>query len=74
MQARSLAVSVLALHQAGTGGPVGVDPIEHPRPARYDGVVEGDHMTVTVTLTDRNERLGVFELTGGAEPRLFKCL
>jgi hypothetical protein len=66
--------SVIGMHRAGVGGPIGIDPATPPRPARYDGVVRGDRMTLTVTLTDRNERLGVFELTGGADPHVFKCL
>ena len=66
--------SVRGIHREGRGGPAGIDPIAVPRPARYDGLIRDDRMTLTVTLTDRNERLGVFELRGGAEPQLFKCL
>lgn len=66
--------SVRGIHRQGTGGPDGIDPIVIPRPARYDGVITNDRMNLTVTLTDRNERLGVFELRGGAEPQLVKCL
>ena len=66
--------SVRGIYREGIGGPVGIDPVAMPRPARYDGVITDDRMNLTVTLTDRNERLGVFELRGGAEPQLFKCL
>ncbi|HEX9894671.1 MAG TPA: hypothetical protein VGA78_12150 [Gemmatimonadales bacterium] len=66
--------SVQGIHRAGVGGPIGIDPATSPRPARYEGVVRGDRMTLTVTLTDKNERLGVFELRGGASPQVFKCL
>jgi hypothetical protein len=66
--------SVRGIHREGTGGPVGIDPIAVPRPARYEGVITDDRMNLTVTLTDRNERLGVFNLRGGAESQLVKCL
>ena len=66
--------SVRGIYRESMGGPAGIDPIAIPRAARYDGVIREDRMTLTVTLTDRNQRLGVFELRGGAEPQLFKCL
>lgn len=65
--------TVQGVHRAGLGGPIGGDAVV-PRPARYDGTIRGDRMTLTVILTDRNELLGVFELQGGADPRVFKCL
>jgi hypothetical protein len=66
--------SVKGFHWAGTGGPIGVDTTQPPRPARFDGIVKDDRMTLTVTLTDKNERLGTFDLRGGASPSVFKCL
>ncbi|HEV8599108.1 MAG TPA: hypothetical protein VGQ69_07080 [Gemmatimonadales bacterium] len=44
------------------------------RPARYDGRVRGDTMTLTVTLTDPNEVLGTCTLVYGRSPYVFKCL
>jgi hypothetical protein len=64
---------VLGLHYLGMGGPIGVDRV-HPRPARYEGTVNGDKMTMTVTLTDTKEQVGTFNLVRGANPRVVKCL
>jgi hypothetical protein len=43
------------------------------RAARYAGRVEGESMTLTVTLADGGRRLGTFRLVRGATPRLRKC-
>ena len=64
---------VLGLHYVGMGGPIGVDRV-HPRPARYQGSVKGDNMTMTVTLTDTKEEVGTFNLVRGANPHVVKCL
>lgn len=65
--------NVLGLHYFGVGGPIGVDRA-HPRPARFEGLVKGDKMTMTVTLTDKMEPVGTFELVQGANPHVMKCL
>jgi hypothetical protein len=65
--------NVLGLHYMGMGGPIGVDRV-HPRPARYEGTVKGDEMTMTVTLTDTKEQVGTFNLVRGANPHVVKCL
>ena len=67
--------SSVGLHFPGHGGP-GIIPPDPPesRPARYDGTVRGDRMTITVTLTDTGEVLGTFTLMHGASPHVFKCL
>jgi hypothetical protein len=54
------------------GGPVRHDE-SGGRPARYSGKVEGDKMTLTVTLTDSNEKLDEFSLTRGSDGHLWKC-
>ena len=64
---------VLGLHYLGMGGPIGVDRV-HPRPARYQGTVDGDKMRMTVTLTDTKEQVGTFDLVRGANPHVVKCL
>ena len=60
---------------------------EHPGPARptikdapptvfrvkYTGRVSGTHMTLTVTRTDNNSRIGDFAADRGKEPTLTKC-
>ncbi len=65
--------TVLGLHYMGMGGPIGVDRV-HPRPARFEGTVDGDRMHMTVTLTDTKEQVGVYTLVRGASPHVFKCL
>lgn len=61
-------------HVPGHGGPIRVDEVPETRPARYDGTVRGDKMTITVTLTDTHEILGTFTLIRGASPHVLKCL
>ena len=65
--------SALGLHYLGIGGPVGTDRV-HPRPARYEGNVKDDVMTMTVTLTDTQEKVGTYTLERGASPHVVKCL
>jgi hypothetical protein len=55
------------------GGPVREGEESDSRRARYAGTVEGKTMTLTVTLTENNEKLGTFTLTHGREPMLTKC-
>jgi hypothetical protein len=57
-----------------SGGPErpGQRPDSHT--VRYRGQVEGERVTVNVTLTDVNQNIGTFTLTRGAEPSLVKCL
>lgn len=61
-------------HFPGHGGPIRIDEQVDPRPARYQGTVRGNAMTLLVTLTDTNESLGTFTLVRGASPHVFKCL
>jgi len=65
---------VRGVHWPGQGGPIGVDTFPTPRPARYQGSVSGDRMTVTVTLTDKNEVLGTYTAWKGRSPNVIKCL
>ena len=66
--------SAVGTHFPGQGGPIRIDEMKPGRPARYDGTVRGDKMTITVTLTDSSEVLGTFMLVRSASPRVFKCL
>ena len=54
-------------------GPIRLNVPRVSRPARYEGEVKGDEMTLTVTLTDRAEEVGTFTLRRGSEGRLRKC-
>jgi len=67
-------VSATGIHSPGHGGPVRQDEIPPRLPARYDGVVRGDLLTLTVTLTEANQQIGTFELRRGEPGRVFRCL
>jgi hypothetical protein len=53
------------------GGPVRRDEVPTPLRARYSGHVDGDSMTLTVTLEKDN--VGTFTLGRGQPPNLRKC-
>jgi hypothetical protein len=59
---------------AERGGPVRAGEEEKRRPARYSGRVEGETMTLDVTLTESGDSIGTFTLTRGQAARLTKCL
>jgi hypothetical protein len=61
-------------HTREHGGPIRKDERPDTHPARYNGAVDGDTMTLTVTRTDSNEVLGTFTLTRGRMARVVKCL
>jgi hypothetical protein len=60
-------------HVREHGGPMRNDetPVNHP--ADYSGNVNGNQMTLTVSLTDSSERVGTFTLVRGIEGNLVKC-
>jgi len=66
--------SVAGEHYPGHGGPIRVDEAQVKRPARYDGLVRGNLMDLTVMLTDSNTVIGTFTLEYGRSPFVFKCL
>jgi hypothetical protein len=66
--------SVTGVHLPGHGGPVPPGQEIEQHPARYDGIVRGNRMTLTVTLTDSDTNLGTFTLIRGASPYVLKCL
>jgi hypothetical protein len=53
------------------GGPVRRDENPVAAPARYSGHVDGDAMSLTVTIG--KDKVGVFTLTRGSLPNLTKC-
>ena len=61
-------------HSREHGGPIRIGEKEDKRPARYTGMTDGRTMTLTVTLTGSNERIGTFNLTLGQIGRIVKCL
>jgi hypothetical protein len=60
-------------HVREHGGPVRKDEKPDSHPARYAGQIKGDAMTLAVTETDTNEKVGTFTLVYGQQPRLTKC-
>jgi hypothetical protein len=42
-------------------------------PARFAGRIDGDKMTLTVTLTDNGRQMGPVTLTRGKEPKMGPC-
>jgi hypothetical protein len=55
------------------GGPVPVGG-RPPHPATYVGVVQGNSLTLTVTLSDLNETLGPFHLVRGGPAVVEQCV
>lgn len=64
---------VKGTHVGEHGGPVRTNERPNNHPARYTGYVNGETMSLTVTLTDTNETLDTFKLTHGSEGRVMKC-
>jgi hypothetical protein len=60
-------------HVREHGGPVRKDEIEDSHPARYEGQIEGERMTLTITESDTKELVGTFTLVFGRKPHLTKC-
>ena len=55
------------------GGPVRNNEQTVGQAVRYTGWTDGKKMTLTVTLSGQKETFGAFNLTRGAEGRIFKC-
>ncbi|MGA9995611.1 MAG: hypothetical protein WBP93_09360 [Pyrinomonadaceae bacterium] len=66
--------SAKGTHAREHAGPIRSGEQSNARPARYTGWINGNSMTLKVTLTDTNEALGTYTLVRGREPRIFKCL
>ena len=54
-------------------GPLRQDEPERTEPARYRGRLDGETVTLSVTLTDSGESAGSYSATRGQPPRLRKC-
>lgn len=54
------------------GGPIRKDEVEDARPARYQGAVQGQAMSLKIVL-EGGETIGPFELTLGGQVHLIKC-
>ena len=60
-------------HSREHGGPVRINEPDNSQPARYTGWTDGKRMTLRVTLPNRKESVGTFNLTLGGRGRVFKC-
>jgi len=65
--------SIIGSHMREGPGPIRIGITRQGRPARFDGQVNGDEMSLSVVLTDSNESIGDFVLRRGSEGRLRKC-
>jgi hypothetical protein len=68
------AFDVAGVYVQEHGGPVRIDEQPNGQPARYSGRVEGQTMTLTITLTGKQQTVGTYTLGHGQNPRIFKCL
>lgn len=59
---------------AERGGPVREGAEPEARPALYSGRLEGETLTLVITLGESGEEAGTFELTYGRSGRITKCL
>lgn len=57
----------------GEMGPTREDNPPKSQPAIYNGVVHDKSMTLTVTLTETNEKVGTFNLEQGNPGRIWRC-
>lgn len=55
------------------GGSIRVRINRVPQPARYEGRVSGQRLSLTVTLTETSQAIGTYTLTRGSEGRIRKC-
>jgi hypothetical protein len=56
------------------GGPIRQGEIPDAHPAIYSGRVASTAMSLTIRLSDTNERIGAFTLVSGSSGRVVKCL
>ena len=66
--------STTGTHVFEHGGPVREGEKPNTHPARYTGQVNGEAMSLTVTLIDSGQDVGTFALKRDVSPRLHKCL
>lgn len=64
--------AVKGVHVRERPGPVRLGQ-ENEQAALYEASIDGDTMTLTVTLTENNEEVGTFTLTRGKAGRVLKC-
>jgi hypothetical protein len=65
--------SVTGVQFPGHGGPIKVGETIESHPARYEGNVRGDELTLTITLTDSDTEVGSFTLVADNPATITKC-
>jgi hypothetical protein len=65
--------SLSGKHFREHGGPIRIGEENKPVAARYTGRIDGNRMTLTVTLVNSKAALATYQLTKGSEGRVFKC-
>ena len=70
---RSGKFAARGFHVKGHPGPTRLGEDTKGEPANYDGSLEGETMTLTVTLRGTNEMVGNFTLTYGKMGRIRRC-
>lgn len=66
--------SVTGIHIIGQPGPTTPGATINSHPARYDGQVQQDSLSLTVTLTDTGQNVGTFLLTRNGTAQVFACV
>ena len=61
-------------HVREHGGPVREEEKANSQPVTYQGSIEGETMTLTVTLSETKETIGTYTLTRGKSGRIRKCM
>jgi hypothetical protein len=61
-------------HTRERGGPVREEGSSNGQSATYRGSIDGEVMTLVVTLSETDERIGTFTLTRGKIGRVRKCM
>jgi hypothetical protein len=56
------------------GGPIRENETPEAAAAIYSGLIDGDTLTLTVTLTKNKENMGTFSLMRGKTGRLRRCM
>jgi len=54
-------------------GPTREDDNNEGQPATFSGVIDGENLTLTITLTKNSEKVGDFTLTHGKMGRIRRC-
>jgi hypothetical protein len=66
--------AAIGTHTPGHGGPIRDGEILPTFPARYEGRLKGDAMSLIVTFSETGVEVGRFELQRGSPGLLMRCL